>query len=1721
MEQTTQLETGTYEILRNRLQAGSDELRQRLNVLNAERKQVFGAVDTRLIGTGRITTEYNCVAWDLVPVGKQFIFGYNVVLGLKAEPDLADVFGVYEYQDHEFRPLGLELLAHPKFEEEFRNLYRYYKNTQFVKFAVLGVHLFMVFRIGKGSSDVKTFKWLIRGETLTYLDNRSDHEYGFPPQHEFQWQRATRDMHRGGKFPHVSIEDKVFVETSGGDLTIKVENNTATGKGILSEPVDDKDQTLDDSEIYYAVVGNLVLLKIRPYQEQQYRYFIFNYKLKKAQRLDALADACVLLPDGQGLIFPHGFYLQTGDNKLFDNGLRDMLFEKRLASPNGEDFLYVFYNKDSGLYLLLSYNRIAQRVDNPIVCHGYAVFENGELCYFRTDEEPKKHHAVQIWQTPFTGPDFELPVTSDSYLYKLGNKEIVRAMSEVQEVLTLTGKDDSYAGLYVDLIRQTTALTDAYHWLREPAAQDLATPLDDIRQAATAAVEEFEKVRGIRKSTVQQTQDVFQQAAELTDRIRRAAPDDVTGFVQLLGELRAVRGAVVALKELRYVALPAVEEQATALETLSQEVAGQTVEFLLRDDALAPYEQRVQTIADGVALVAKTVEADERERETTALAQELELLIDVVSNLPIPDPTQTTAIIDRISTVYARFNQIRAALKRRRQALAGTEAQAEFTAQLKLLEQALTNYLDLADTPAKCDEYLTKLMVQLEELEGRFPDFDQFLDQLTTRREQVVEAFEARKVALVAARNQRATSLLQSAERLLKAVQTRLARLESVADIGGYFAADLMVEKVRQTARELLELGDPVKADDVQSRLKTLRENAVRQLRDQADLYADGGQTIKFGPYAFTVNTQPLELTVVQRDNALFYHLTGTNFFQPIEDEALLAARPVWDQTVVSESPDVYRAEFLAWRILQAAHHPVPAAPEAGRVAVLSVAGLARLSEAELLTYVQQFMAPRYAEGYLKGVHDHDAARLLTALVRLTRTADLLRYPAATRTAAALFWLRFADPTRRIHWQRQLQGISTLLQVFPDSRQFDALQAELQTAVEQFVQKTALFTPDQVQEAGEFLFNSLLKSDLQQGLSDIPEPIKIKKKDKNELSTNHEAPTTNSFPISQEAADLYRQFQQQLQERRATELFAQSVAALAGQPVAQFELVRQWVQASQPHPRPLPGGEGSQTAAAGSTTSSQTPKTGQGNSQEKEAGAEISTLEPAGTLLQNAPLPTGEGPGVGSGTGLEVALLLLTDSFDAARIVPTPTRETLTGFQGTHPRVDGTSYHLDFPAFRRRLLRYDQHLVPQFEAFQALKKQRVAEATATLRLESFRPRVLTSFVRNQLIDQVYLPLIGANLAKQIGTAGEGKRTDLMGLLLLISPPGYGKTTLMEYVANRLGLIFMKINGPAIGHSVVSLDPAQAPNAGARQELEKLNLAFEMGDNVMIYVDDIQHCHPEFLQKFISLCDAQRQIEGVYRGRPRTYDFRGRKVAVVMAGNPYTESGDVFQLPDMLANRADIYNLGDILTAGSEAAFRLSYLENALTSHPTLARLATQSPQDVPALLRLAETGSAEGLNFEGNHSPEELNEYVAVLRQLLRLRDVVAKVNAAYIASAAQADAYRTEPPFKLQGSYRNMNKLTEKVRPVMNDQEVTDLLAAHYASEAQTLTSATEANLLKLRELLGWLTPTEAARWQEIKTTFQANIRNSQAGQLLQLLEKLEGITGGLSGIKEALNKK
>ncbi|NLI76055.1 MAG: AAA family ATPase [Candidatus Riflebacteria bacterium] len=1625
------LDSGTYEIIRGRLTAQGKELQARLDTLNANRKATFGTIEFALTGTERITTGNNCVPRDMVAIGDRFLFGYNVFLGLRTETKVSDVFAVYGMKDGTFLEQSLEILTSPRFEADFKDLYKYYKNTIFLKFVLAGPHLYALFQIGRTAEDVKAFKWLIREGKLDYQDNRSEHEVRLPPQHEFEWKRTVREMHRLGVHPHVSIEDRIFVETVGGDLTIKVEDNTESGEGIYAEPVQDPDQTLDDAEILYAVLGNLILLKIKPYQEKDFRYIVYSEKVRQAVRLDSIANACVLLPNDQGIIFPNGYYLQTGDHKEFEAGLRDMRFERRIVAPNGEDYLFVFHNRAAGAYILLSYNVIGQRVDTPLICGGWSLFEDGRMINFQEAREPQKHHAIQVWQSPYVGPNFVArEADQSSFLYKIGNRDIVRAMAEVREIVTLCGKEDTFANLYLDLAKSAGDILDAFFWLDRPEAGNLREVLLQVRGTATAAVEEFEKVARIRKNTLEQTKRVAARAAQAITAVQTGFFEDIDAFVQAIADLRGLRGEIIALRDLRYVDLALVDKLEKEVDEQSVFISGRCAEFLLSPEALTPYRRRVAEHREAVAGLAGVAAAKKAEAAAAGAANDLQMLIEVVSNLKIDDAMQRTQIIDSISGVFADLNQVRAGIQKRIQELAVVEGQAEFTSQMKLLQQSLINAIEACDTPERCDEQMTRLMVQIEELEGRFADFDQFVVTLSERRQEAYAAFESRKLALTEARSKRASGLMTAADRILKGVEARLARFKTVQEIHGYFAADLMIDKVRTIVKQLGELKDTVKADELTTRLRTLLEDGIRQLKDRQDLFADGDNVIRFGPHKFSVNRQPLDLTFVQREGAMFFHLTGTGFYEKVDHPEFNGFRDLWTQELVSETPALYRAEYLAHVLLQDL--------EAGRGGTLAEA--AAWDEAALLRFVQTAMGPRYTEGYSKGVHDQDAARLLRALVEMTTTFGLLRYSPPARALATFFWTQMGkgsfvwDPTgeasTRLMLEAKMVGAGAVTRVFPGAGLPAEFLRELQAALTEFVRRHSLFSIELVDESARFLFETLAAN--------------------------------QKFPISREAAEIYVAFQTHLKQQTAGETFTQALGKVRRDPAAVFALGRAWVDAflvEQPN----------------------------------EDGA----------LYRD-----------------EVALLLGEESIDKGRLYAQPARRMIEGLAGNHPLVVDGKCQLHYNRFIEKVGRYRRDVVPRFTALQGLKRSLLDTRRDELRLDEFKAKVLTSFVRNRLIDEVYLPLIGANLAKQIGEVGENTRPDRMGLLLLISPPGYGKTTLMEYVANRLGIVFIKVNGPAIGSRVTSIDPVEAPNAAARQELERLNLAFAMGENVMIYVDDIQHCSGEFLEKFISLCDAQRKIEGVFGGRTRTYDLRGRKVAVVMAGNPYTESGERFNIPDMLANRADTYNLGDII-GGHADAFVQSYLENAATSNPVLSKLASRSMKDYLGVLKLAQTGSRDGVEFEGSWSAEETGEFVGTMKKLLRVRDVVLAINREYIKSAAQGEAYRTEPAFKLQGSYRNMNKMAEKILPIMNDEEVETVITTHYQNEAQTLATGAEFNLLKFRELQGKLTDADRRRIAEIRKTFQRNLllHGADTGDRVgQLMAQLTTLSAGVDSIKDVL---
>lgn len=1603
------LDAGTYEIIKKRLQVQKDVLNDRLNSLNDARKEVFTSTDFSLIANQRITTENNCESRGIIAFGNLCIFGYNVHFGLRSDIQLSDVFSIYQFENNQFLPQPLDLINDPTFETDFKNLYKYYRDLTFSKFRKTENYFYMIFQTSKKMEDLKAFKWLIKGNKLIYEDDRSIHEVVKAPQHEFVWTKTTLEDRRLGVHPHISILDKVFIEAIGGDITFKVEDNTQTGKGIYSEKVENKDQQLDDAEYYYVDLGNIILVRIKPYQED-FRAFVFNTRTKEVLNIKTLNNAGILLPDNQGIIFPNGYYLQNGDYKIFESDLHDLEFFRKVVSPNGEDFLYTFYQKKNNTYVMMSYNIIKQQVETPIICNGFTLFFDGTLIFFRSEEQATRHHQIQIWQTPYPKRLIENYEKKDNVLYKIGNKDIVKAMAECHEVIQLINKEDTYEGLYEDIVKKSNDIIDAYFWASDNETYAISEPLSQIKDIANTAIDEFDKVTKQKKHAEEVLEAAVNKVESLLFSIKNAKFDTLEQLVKLLAETRKMQGEVIELNNEKYIDAEKVEELKQSLISTANKLSEKTVQFLLRDEALIPYQDKVTEQKNEVEKVLKVVDANKIEANCKLISSELELLIDILNSLKIDDTTQTTKIIEKISLIFSSLNEVRAQLKKKIDSLKSGEAIAEFRAQLTLLEQSIVNYLELSTSPEKADEYYTKVSVQVEELESKFADFDDFILTISDKRNEVVKAFDSRKAQLIEQINKRTSSLEQIGLRVLKNVENKAQSFKSKEEIQAFYSSDLMVDKVRKLADELRELGDDSKAENLENSLKTSLEDALRILKDRTELFVDGENIIALGNHKFAVNKQSLALTVVRRNDKLLYHLTGTNFYHELKDGDISRYRDIWEQEVVSENRLVYRAEYLAY---QAFNERL------------------KSKDFDVHKFVSEKVDQSYAESYMKGVHDFDAITIYENLVSVYEQLGMLSFRPQVRVASQLFWSSVNQEDKDL-----LQGLITsannVLKAFPASKNYQYVLKQIE---EMFLKWNT-----------SFHFSKML-----------PERIALY------LFT--EFADSQAFTVSEQSKDLEKRFMAYLKKEKLKESFDKDLSNESFSQVERFYLVRNWLQSYIDLSDDL-----------------------------KKYNKYVSETS---------------------------CLLLLKDHQFELR--NSPDSFEILDLRGSHSVIVNNVYQTDYHEFIQKLIHFTTESVPTFNEFTQLKERLILAFTKSLKLNELKPRVLTSFVRNKLINEVYLPLIGANFAKQLGVAGDGKRTARMGMLLLVSPPGYGKTTLMEYLANVMGLNFVKINGPTIGHSITSIDPNEAKTSGAREELKKINLAFEMADNVMLYLDDIQHCSSEFLQKFISLADGQRKMDGIFEGESKTYDLRGKRFCVVMAGNPYTESGEKFQIPDMLANRADVYNLGDVVR-GTDNLFKLSLLENAIVENPSIQKVAAKSFTDFYNLVEYIQTKSELMPDLEGNHTQQDIDDFIAVVKNALAVRDVVLKVNQTYISSAATQDSYRVEPPFKLQGSYRDMNKMVGLIVPLMNKKEIDELILSHYESESQTLTSDSEANLLKLKEIANLLSKEEQERWEQIKTIFNKNNKFAgidQDNQTGQVIAQLAEFNDNLEGIKNVLKKK
>ena len=1595
----------------------------------------------------------------MVQVGDYLLFGYNVFIGLKKETKIDDVFSLFKLKD-DGEQYSLEAVSHndsfltsASFQSDFLELYRYYKQTRLVQLTMKDGKLLAGFQIGERLEDIRVFRWSVSadGKDIIYIDNRGERDIQLPSSYDFDWLETNRENTVHGRHPHINILDKVFVETINGDLTIKIENNTEQGKGIYSEPVEDSTQSLDDGQFFYASVGALVLLKILPYREEQWRYFVFNSLTDEVVKIDDIGQSCVQLPEDHGIIFPGGYYLQSGEMKTFEGDSSGSLdqdqslkFKRMIKSPNGEDVLFVFYQPEEGLFGLFSYNLISKSMQNPIYGHGYALAEDGKLVIFSAESEPTRIHPMQIWQTAYVSADFASRAdVSQSFFGKIGNASLVRGVSDLYSLHRMISDQTVSARIYEELSKTAGRFFDSHYWVEEYSAQQeesadkdhsIAALIKQISQTSELVIDEFEKVQSIRQQSQQAMSSAEDQQQNLINSIRPENWQVAEEFVAALNKLRQQRGHLATIKEFRYIDGDRLTELDQQLIETQEKLSESTVEFLSQDSALSPYFDKIVgfdnevTKAETIAVLTPVIE------EIEETASGLDLLSELMSSLKVNDATVRTRIIDAISEVYSKLNQSKAAAKHKQKSLGSEEAVAQFSAQFKLFSQSITNALGMSTTPERCDEQLSRLLVQLEELESQFSDFEEFLADIMAKRDEVYQSFEGHKQKLLDERLRKAQSVTDAAERILSSIERRSLKFTDAEKLNTYFASDSLVLKTREMVERLRELESAVKADDIESRFKAIKEQALRSLRDKTDIYEDGGNVIKLGPrHKFSVNTQELDLTIVPRNGELNIHLTGTDYFEQLIRNDLLELRPFWEMAIESESPEVYRSEYLVALILQAADNNTDGLNnELLKNSLLDSSKLSRL--------VRDFANPRYKEGYEKGIHDHDAVLLLQKLLPAMDSADQLRFDPLCRGIAQIFWANIqhleADGQEKLlvlksqikSWHERAQSAFQMKEIFNNNKAIQLLRLEVQQALSDFYSHYELpMAPADLNRSADYLVHELARDRIE-------------------------------FIASKYAQQLVNELKQSLDSSSWRKLQG-TLDKLKGNVAQRWSLTQSWLTA-------LVEGKGLES---------------------------LSRYIPEAVAMINA------------------------EGRIERRPTEVDTELTISGLLGDHPRIEKQTITLAIDEFLQRLDDHQQRVVTGYHHYHKMRQSIIEQERDLLGLESFKPKPLSSFVRNRLINESYLPLIGDNLAKQMGTLGENKRSDLMGLLMMISPPGYGKTTLMEYVASRLGLIFMKINCPSLGHDVLSLDPEQAPNATARQELEKLNLGLEMGSNVMLYLDDIQHTHPEFLQKFISLCDGTRRIEGIWKGKTKTYDMRGKKFCVVMAGNPYTETGEAFQVPDMLANRADIYNLGDIL-GGMDEQFALSYVENCLTSNAVLAPLATRDLNDLYKIVRIINGENIATTDLSHQYSGAEMNEITEVLKKLFVIQDVVLKINQQYIASAAQSDDYRTEPSFRLQGSYRNMNKMAEKVSSVMNHSELMQMIADHYVGESQLLTNGSEENLLKLAELRGEMTDEELARWVKIKSDFARNksMGGDDADVGGKVIGQLVDLVGGVRSLSE-----
>ena len=128
------------------------------------------------------------------------------------------------------------------------------------------------------------------------------------------------------------------------------------------------------------------------------------------------------------------------------------------------------------------------------------------------------------------------------------------------------------------------------------------------------------------------------------------------------------------------------------------------------------------------------------------------------------------------------------------------------------------------------------------------------------------------------------------------------------------------------------------------------------------------------------------------------------------------------------------------------------------------------------LKTVQEESSSNYAEGYVKGVHDRDAADILEVLVRKHQELGLLRYSPKTRAKAQFFWHSLPEELQQ-KFNEVLKSSGEVLSFFPDTKEYDFLIQQLESAIFQVAENSVLLSTSNSKAMANYLFEELQGDD--------------------------------------------------------------------------------------------------------------------------------------------------------------------------------------------------------------------------------------------------------------------------------------------------------------------------------------------------------------------------------------------------------------------------------------------------------------------------------------------------------------------------------------------------------------------------------------------------------------------------------------------------------------------